>query len=437
MPVFRKGEVILFSRPYAFALYESFVDSTCSFCFRTQGDGHDFAPIECHSCKVYKYCSDECLRLDQMDHWLECQVAKRKLREFPSIEARMIYRACLRYMREKQTQQESAEYIFGHKRSIHAYLDHVDKISTERREAFYEIVDDALDLVSSIYAPDRELMFLMLNRIAINSHDVICPKNWSMGRAIYMAGSKVNHSCEIHDRFVQQFFGRNYAIMALKTVEINSVDDLSVPYLPLMMDVHARQKHLKDNYYFDCKCSRCLYELEHPTENLCPPDYIPQLVDALEEDEQEIEFNADYFTLCKNHLGNLSSVADYDYYKHRLLYNAMYVSFALNRCPEGIYFGLRALRAALSPMDCEHILVGLFNGMMSAGWSKPLHPKFADFVSVLRIGSDYFTTVRGPGNSIARDMLKQWFKVQYHIDALKGEKIEVSMPAALKRVGAA
>lgn len=119
---------------------------------------------------------------DQHDHWLECQIAKKRKEEFPSIEARMIYRTCLRYMRENQTRKESAEYIFGHKRSIHTYLDHVDKISPERRQSFYEIVDDALEQISDVYSLDRELMFLMLNRIAINSHDIICPKNWSMGR---------------------------------------------------------------------------------------------------------------------------------------------------------------------------------------------------------------------------------------------------------------
>ena len=94
----------------------------------------------------------------------------------------MIYRTCLRYMREKQTQQESAEYIFGHRRSIHTYLDHEDKITVGRRRAFYEIVDEAAEMLSGIHSLDRNLMFSMLNKIAINSHDVICPRNWCMGR---------------------------------------------------------------------------------------------------------------------------------------------------------------------------------------------------------------------------------------------------------------
>lgn len=119
---------------------------------------------------------------DQPDHFLECQVAKKRRDEFPSIEARMIFRSCLRYMREVHTRKESIEHIFGHRRSIHTYLDHSDKISDERRQAFYEIVDDALEQISEVYPLDRELMFLMLNKIAINSHDIICPKNWSMGR---------------------------------------------------------------------------------------------------------------------------------------------------------------------------------------------------------------------------------------------------------------
>ncbi|XP_055387670.1 histone-lysine N-trimethyltransferase SMYD5 isoform X2 [Condylostylus longicornis] len=79
------------------------------------------------------------------------------------------------------------------------------------------------------------------------------------GSGLYEIQSKINHSCIPN---AQSSFPYSNDILVLKAIKhIQSGEEICVSYLDecqLMRSRHSRQKILKDNYLFICKCPKCI-----------------------------------------------------------------------------------------------------------------------------------------------------------------------------------
>ena len=83
-----------------------------------------------------------------------------------------------------------------------------------------------------------------------------------LGLGLYQTLAFLNHSCE--PNCIAVFNGPTCHIRSTRNAEEGQ--ELCIAYTELMRPQSVRQKELKEQYYFDCKCSRCLNEIEHGSE---------------------------------------------------------------------------------------------------------------------------------------------------------------------------
>jgi hypothetical protein len=76
------------------------------------------------------------------------------------------------------------------------------------------------------------------------------------GLAVYLSSSFFNHSCSPNVGFFRR--GRFLAFIALEDIDEGA--QLFISYVKAGLPVAERQKKLKETYFFDCRCDRCLAE---------------------------------------------------------------------------------------------------------------------------------------------------------------------------------
>lgn len=85
------------------------------------------------------------------------------------------------------------------------------------------------------------------------------------GSGLYPLQSLCRHSCSPN---AEPAFPKNNHVLAMTAIkEIAPGEEITVSYLDecsLNRSRHTRQKLLRENYYFDCKCARCASEADQP-----------------------------------------------------------------------------------------------------------------------------------------------------------------------------
>lgn len=78
------------------------------------------------------------------------------------------------------------------------------------------------------------------------------------GSALYSTQSKINHSCVPNAQATFPHSDHTLALVALS--DIAAGDEICISYLDecaLERSRHSRQKELKENYLFVCRCGKC------------------------------------------------------------------------------------------------------------------------------------------------------------------------------------
>ncbi|UXI19475.1 DNA damage-binding protein 1-like [Sarcoptes scabiei] len=87
------------------------------------------------------------------------------------------------------------------------------------------------------------------------------------GSGLYELQSCINHSCEAN---CEIHFPYNNYVLALKASKnIDPGDEITICYLNECMQDrsrHTRTKYLRENYLFDCECSKCQEQINDPDE---------------------------------------------------------------------------------------------------------------------------------------------------------------------------
>jgi hypothetical protein len=86
------------------------------------------------------------------------------------------------------------------------------------------------------------------------------------GLAVYLSSSFFNHSCSPNVGFFRR--GRFLAFIALEDIDEGA--QLFISYVKAGLTVAERQKKLKETYFFDCRCDRCLAETSTGTLTVPP-----------------------------------------------------------------------------------------------------------------------------------------------------------------------
>lgn len=92
--------------------------------------------------------------------------------------------------------------------------------------------------------------------MAVNSFSVLDGEMNSIGSALYLGASIMDHSCQ--PNAVATFDGRKLNIRTLVDLPRINWDTIFISYIDQMDDTETRRKSLKDTYYFLCACSKCV-----------------------------------------------------------------------------------------------------------------------------------------------------------------------------------
>lgn len=87
----------------------------------------------------------------------------------------------------------------------------------------------------------------------------------SEGSGLYCTQSKINHSCAPNAE--ARFPYSNYIVAITATQDIAPGEEICISYLDecsLERSRHSRQKMLRDNYLFICKCGKCEAQIDEP-----------------------------------------------------------------------------------------------------------------------------------------------------------------------------
>lgn len=82
---------------------------------------------------------------------------------------------------------------------------------------------------------------------------------------MYSVQSKANHSCVPNAQVTFPQSNHILHLIAFRDIEIGQ--EICISYLDecmLLRSRHSRQKHLKQNYLFNCTCSKCEEQKDDP-----------------------------------------------------------------------------------------------------------------------------------------------------------------------------
>lgn len=232
----------------------SLTKNRCERCFRLENDLK-----RCSRCQRIFYCSRSCQSADWSFHQYECLHLRELDDEIDLI--RLVLRLIIRYDEQREKQGNSVgrkiDDLESHQNEI--------RIDRQRYRTYQKIIEQFnrwTNFESILKKFDESTLFLLFCRLVINTltiHDPIDLK--PIGYGLYLEATIYNHSCRptCHTVF-------NGIELSIRTIIASPENLWTINYIDLLENFDVRQKILKENYYFQCQCSRC--STHEPKEDL-------------------------------------------------------------------------------------------------------------------------------------------------------------------------
>ncbi|KAI8080114.1 uncharacterized protein B0P05DRAFT_77265 [Gilbertella persicaria] len=256
----QQGDLLITEEPFIRQLDHQLVSSHCHYCFRDMR----LLDEEWHMCRdedclwVIQYCSEKCEQLgwSSMHQWL-CRIPELQCEDPDALFAFQGFLACRAKGQATLPGLES-----NLKRHNPAQLEEYQAKFRSMASLFYLSLSEVQCLVE-ILCQIRCNTFAVktAKSNAIDSDRVVSRECVTLGRAIYLSASKLNHDC---DPNALASFGNRYEnpcqlkVRCIKS-QLKPGQEVTISYGPLA-SVHERkerQKKLKNQYFFDCECQAC------------------------------------------------------------------------------------------------------------------------------------------------------------------------------------
>eukprot|EP00249_Psilotum_nudum_P015021 c25124_g1_i1 orf=280-1665(-) len=246
---FVKGDVVLEQDPYISVLNSNNASKRCDGCYKPGSS------VKCCSaCKHVWYCSSLCQRNEWKLHQHECRtiakVIEGKQRTLtPSMQL------MLRFLFKRMLQ---ADGVFpsdpmDNYKIVEALPTHFSG-TAEKKLVLYAQMSNLINIVCTPAAVDIREVTENFCRFACNAH-IICDEELRpLGIGLFPVLSIINHSC--HPNSIIMFEGKHAVIRAIETIEAGT--EVTVSYVELGASTTTRQKELKEQYFFNCNCLRCM-----------------------------------------------------------------------------------------------------------------------------------------------------------------------------------
>ena len=252
------GEVISRELPFVHVLDSSHKSSKCDFCLRSHS-----SLKRCSKCLKQYYCERQCQRSDWKWHRNECQlIANNYNRLFDDFLFRLVLRLWLSIKRSNDLLFEKKRVFNGFERCLNDFESHESDISCDenRMKQFNEFCEVFTELRIDF---DRKLLLRLYGQLLINTFSIVVHdltyNNEKSGYGVYVCSSVFDHSCRPNAAVI--FDDIQIEIRAIK--DIAKDEEIFIHYIALDINREERRIKLKNQYYFECNCAKCVEEVDH------------------------------------------------------------------------------------------------------------------------------------------------------------------------------
>lgn len=256
--------------PFAYTLFNEYLNNHCWYCL-----GESASLKRCTGCSCAYFCNQECHLLGWKDHRVECK-GLRNCRTVPNIEVRLLGRIVVRYKAIKQGKDKADPNFYLNrtsKRTIMEIWAHSDKIRQDfaAMKKFEEIYEKLVEFYGGKHLVTKDEVFELHCRDFINRH-AISDKAYlqEIGKGLYLDLCAYDHSCRPNSIYTCDGFEATLRGLDVN-VNLKNKSTTFYSYIELLSSKQQRHKLLKDTWYFDCQCERCMDpEDDILTSMLCP-----------------------------------------------------------------------------------------------------------------------------------------------------------------------
>ncbi|XP_028829485.1 histone-lysine N-methyltransferase SMYD1a [Denticeps clupeoides] len=252
----KAGEVVFAEASYAAVVFDSLSMQVCHSCFRRQANLH-----RCAQCRFAHYCDRTCQRAAWEEHKQECAAIK-NLGNVPKENIRLAARA-LWHMRKYGGKVSDSQLT-----TLDMLEDHVSEISPEDLKSLQADVQ-----TFQAYWPRNTRRFgdsyvsHILGVIICNAFTLSDQRGLqAVGVGIFPNLCLVNHDCWPNCTVILNHGNKtalDSTLHSQRRIELRSLgtiaegEELTVSYVDFLNLSKERQRLLKQQYYFDCKCEHC------------------------------------------------------------------------------------------------------------------------------------------------------------------------------------
>lgn len=333
---------------------------------------------------------------DSEHHAFECVFLKAKVRDELGLK-RFALRTLVRVLAEQDSDSPTVGYYFEHRCTFADLLHHAGKLDSVQMEFFNDTAEEIGEFLSERgHDVPFDLLFEVVLKLFVNGH---CAKNFDflnsvqLGHVLYLAGSKSNHSCVVHDEYIQLFDGNRMYLKALRDFSVSDCLDLTTHYIPLQFSFNRRQELLKKRYFFTCECARCL-------EESCTPR--PPFLDSIEQVllQPVSEDNIEQLESLQERFARFSNK---NFYKNMLL-TRLFLEGPRENIEKSLALGEPALEGCKIVTDRMKILFILCSELSRSGATDPSDANHSKFKRYHEMAAALFTDVHGEEHQLVEEV---------------------------------
>ncbi|GFU63515.1 histone-lysine N-methyltransferase SMYD3 [Trichonephila clavipes] len=272
MTGYQRGELIVCSKPYAYALGTEYRGLRCDHCFKKCNDLK-----RCSQCSFVYFCDKNCQTRGWGLHKLECKYimnAKQK----PLASTRLISLVLLKV--KKYGLDNPFEEVLGRKMSFGTLMSHSKNIIKGKMsyQLMLTLMREISNYIGPGNVPDPEEFAETFGRMRVNGFSIADDNDSEVvGCGVYLGAAVFDHSCEPNAEVV--FDGVTLYVRANQDIPQRDINQVFISYISQLQLTHSRQRALKEFYYFRCQCIRC-------TTSLYDDKMLEVLIDGKEAEEQ-------------------------------------------------------------------------------------------------------------------------------------------------------
>ncbi|XP_040579878.1 SET domain-containing protein SmydA-8 isoform X2 [Lepeophtheirus salmonis] len=266
--VIEPGELIFTESPLVIGPHHE-TKPLCLTCGSSEVDGSYICP-SCH----LPLCNEDCyISEDSLHRRFECRIfstgKKPKVQNFK--EPNPVYQ-CILPLRCLLL-QSSAPWV---KHILDVMVDHIeDKPKDIHWKAYQKNIVEYLRLSQGLGERfSSEEINHVIGILDVNAFDL----SFNGSRGLYPLTALMSHSCISNTKYIIR--KKDYVAECRATVRILPGEELTDHYISPLLGTESRQACLRDGWYFDCECSRCLDPTEANTQmssfhcNSCDIGYV-------------------------------------------------------------------------------------------------------------------------------------------------------------------